>query len=148
MRKATRCVRSRSCRCRTSSRSSSRSAQPVGLGCKIETKLEHTFVGTAYEIADLDRDGKLELASAGAVAPGEPDVLRIVTLGEDEKKPAMKKGVSGGGIAGIVYADIDGTAARSSCLRCASPVRPSSTCGDSSEACGARGPRVQCARAW
>lgn len=80
----------------------------VGLGCAITTKVEHTSVGIAYEIADLDHDGTLELASAGAVAPGEPDALRIVTLGGDEKKPKLKRGVAGGGIAGIVYADIDG----------------------------------------
>jgi len=80
----------------------------IGLGCKATSRVEHTFVGTAFEIADLDRDGKPELVSAGAVAPNEPDVLRILTLGADEKKPALKKGVSGGGIAGIVYADIDG----------------------------------------
>lgn len=80
----------------------------VGFGCKATSRVEHTFVGTAFEIADLDHDGTPELVSAGAVAPGEPDVLRVVTLGADEKKPALKKGIAGGGIAGIVYADIDG----------------------------------------
>ena len=40
-------------------------------------------VGVAFELADLDRDGTPEVIYAGAGAPGDPDLVRVVSLGSD-----------------------------------------------------------------
>ncbi len=81
----------------------------AGLGCQPAARHEVAAVGTAFEIADVDRDGRPELIAAGAGAPGDPDTLKIVTLGDDEKKQAkLKKSFATGGIAGVAFADIDG----------------------------------------
>jgi hypothetical protein len=81
----------------------------VGLGCARAGAFELSNVGTAFEIADVDRDGKPEAIFAGAGAPGDPDTLKVVSLGDDEKKHAkLKKAFTAGGIAGIASADLDG----------------------------------------
>jgi hypothetical protein len=81
----------------------------AGLGCQPAARHEVSGVGTAFEVADVDRDGRPELIAAGAGAPGDPDALRIVTLGDDDKKHAkLKKSFANGGIAGVVFADVDG----------------------------------------
>lgn len=64
--------------------------------------------GTAFDIGDLDRDGKPEVAYASANAPGEPDEVRVVTLGEDERRTKWKKAFSAGGVAGLAMIDVDG----------------------------------------
>jgi hypothetical protein len=79
------------------------------LGCQPLTKYEYGGVGVAFEIADVDRDGKPEAIYAGAGAPGDPDVLKIVTLGDDDKKkPKLRKAFTAGGVAAIAVGDIDG----------------------------------------
>lgn len=65
-------------------------------------------VGIAFELADLDRDGTPEVIYAGAGAPGDPDVVKIVSLGGDPKKPRWKKPFAAGGVAGLAVADLDG----------------------------------------
>ncbi len=80
----------------------------VGIGCAQINALEYAGVGIAFEIADVDRDGKPEVIFAGAGAPGDPDTLKVVVLGDDEKKAKLKKTFTAGGIAGIVSADLDG----------------------------------------
>lgn len=62
---------------------------------------EYSNAGVAIELADVDRDGTPEAMFAGAGAPGEPDVLKVISLGGDEKKPKLKKAFTAGGIAGI-----------------------------------------------
>lgn len=62
---------------------------------------EYSNAGVAIELADIDRDGTPEAIFAGAGAPGDPDVLKVITLGDDEKKPKLKKAFTAGGIAGI-----------------------------------------------
>jgi len=81
------------------------------LGCQPALHQEYVNVGTAFEIADVDRDGTAEVLYAAAGAPGDPDVLRVATLGEDEKKQKLKKTFAAGGIVGIVVADLDGDGA-------------------------------------
>lgn len=81
------------------------------LGCQPTARHEIGNVGTAFEVADVDRDGKPDVAYAAAGAPGDPDILRVVTLGEDEKKPKFKKTFAAGGVAGIAVADLDGDGA-------------------------------------
>jgi hypothetical protein len=85
----------------------------ANLGCQPAGKHEYAGVGVAFEIADVDRDGRPEAIFAGAGAPGDPDVLKVVTLGDDDKKRAkVKKTFAAGGVAGIAVADLagDGTA--------------------------------------
>jgi hypothetical protein len=79
------------------------------LGCQPAAKHELAGVGVAFEIADVDRDGKPEAIYAAAVAPGDPDTLKIVTLGDDDKKQAkLKKTFAAGGVAGLTLVDVDG----------------------------------------
>jgi len=80
-----------------------------GTACAAPVSYEHAAVGTAFEIADLDRDGTLELLGAGAGAPGDPDALKIVTLGAGDKvAPKLRKAFAAGGVAGIAVGDVDG----------------------------------------
>jgi hypothetical protein len=65
-------------------------------------------VGTAFELADLDRDGTPEVIYAAATAPGDPDVVKIASLGGDVRKPRWKKPFAAGGVAGIAVGDLDG----------------------------------------
>jgi hypothetical protein len=81
------------------------------LGCQPTARHEVANVGVAFEVADVDRDGTPEVLYAAAGAPGDPDVLRVVSLGDDEKKPKLKKTFTAGGVAGIAVADLDGNAA-------------------------------------
>jgi hypothetical protein len=64
-------------------------------------------VGVAFELADIDRDGRPEAIYAAAVAPGDADHVKVVTLGDDAKKPMYRRDWSGG-VVGIVAADVDG----------------------------------------
>ena len=81
------------------------------LGCQPTARHEVSNVGTAFEVADVDRDGTPDVLYAAAGAPGEPDILRVVSLGDDEKKPKFKKTFAAGGIAGIAVTDLDGDGA-------------------------------------
>lgn len=80
----------------------------VNLGCQKVGRHEYAAAGVAFDIADIDRDGKPEVIMAGAGAPGDPDLLKVVSLGDDEKRQAkLRKGFAAGGIAGIAAADLD-----------------------------------------
>lgn len=81
---------------------------PVGIKCERAPVLAFAKVGTAFALADLDRDGTAELIYASANAPGDADEIRVVTLGGDEKKPAWKKAFTAGGVAGLAVGDFDG----------------------------------------
>jgi hypothetical protein len=84
----------------------------ANLGCQPIAKHAYTGVGIAFAIADVDRDGRPEVIYAGAGAPGDPDALKIVTLGDDDKKQAkLRKAFTAGGVAGIAMADVDGNGA-------------------------------------
>lgn len=77
--------------------------------CKRSGRHDHAGAGVAIELADLDRDGRPEVIFAAAGAPGEPDEVTVVTLGDDDKKPFKKTWKSG--VAAIVAADVDGDGA-------------------------------------
>lgn len=74
--------------------------------CQPAGGVEYANVGVAYEVADVDRDGTPELILSSHVAPGDPDVVRVVALGGDDRKPIFKKSFNGGvvGIAVIEQA--------------------------------------------
>jgi hypothetical protein len=80
-----------------------------GVGCRPATRYAYGGIGFAFDIADVDRDGTPEVIYSGAGAPGDPDVIKVVTLGDDDKKQAkLKKAFTAGGVAGIAVADLDG----------------------------------------
>jgi hypothetical protein len=83
----------------------------ANVGCQPAAKHEYGSAGMAFDIADVDRDGKPELVFTGAGAPGDPDLIKIVSLGDDDKKRAMRKSFTAGGVAGIAVSDLDGNSA-------------------------------------
>lgn len=76
-------------------------------GCLPVAKHDLKDYGSAFELADVDRDGKPEVIVSGAGAPGDPDAIKVVTLGGDEKKGLFRRTFNGG-VAGIAVADGDG----------------------------------------
>jgi hypothetical protein len=82
-----------------------------GLGCEPATHHEYAGVGTAFAVADVDRDGTPDVLASAAGPPGDPDTLRVHSLGGDEKKPRLKKAFAAGGIVGIAVGDFDGNGA-------------------------------------
>jgi hypothetical protein len=70
-------------------------------------------VGSAFEVADVDRDGTIDLIAAGAGAPGDRDAIKVLPMtGADPAatKPMFRKGFTGGVVA-IAVADVDGDGA-------------------------------------
>jgi hypothetical protein len=79
-----------------------------GSECQHANDYTYAKVGAAFELADLNRDGKPEVVFSGAGAPGEPDDVRVVTLGDDERKTKLRKAFIAEGVAAIAIADLDG----------------------------------------
>lgn len=75
--------------------------------CAQVAKKEVSSVGVVFELADLDRDGTLDLIYSGAGAPGDTDAVKVVPFGGDPKKPTFRKAFTGG-VVGLVAADVDG----------------------------------------
>ncbi len=75
-----------------------------GAACQAAGAFEYANVGVAFELADIDRDGTAELISSSFVAPGDPDVVKVVSLGGDDRKPVFKKSFNGG-VVGIVVVE-------------------------------------------
>ena len=65
---------------------------------------EYKDSGVAFELADIDHDGTPEVIYSAAAAPGDADTLRVLSLGDDEKKPKLKKAFTAGGIVGFATA--------------------------------------------
>ncbi len=76
-------------------------------GCLPVAKYDLKELGSAFEVADVDRDGRLEVIVTGAGAPGDPDAIKVITLGGDEKKGLFRKTFNGG-VAGVAVGDGDG----------------------------------------
>jgi len=82
-----------------------------GTGCADKTRVTYTGIGIAFDIGDIDRDGTPEVIVSAAGAPGDPDTVRVMSIGADEKKPKLKKTFTAGGVAGIAVGDFDGDGA-------------------------------------
>lgn len=80
----------------------------AGDPCQRVSELSIAKAGTAFDLADLDRDGHPEVVFASANAPGDFDEVRLVTLGEDERKTKHRKSFVAEGVAGIAVGDVDG----------------------------------------
>jgi hypothetical protein len=68
----------------------------TGAACESAGKYSYGNVGVAFAIADVDRDGRPELVYSGASASDDPDTVRVVTLGEPDKKHVFRHGFAGG----------------------------------------------------
>lgn len=62
--------------------------------------------GAVFEIADVDRDGTPEVLVTGAGPPGEPDAVKVMSVGGDDKKGRFRKQFTGG-VAGLAVLDAD-----------------------------------------
>lgn len=61
--------------------------------------------GTAFDLADVNRDGTPEVIMSGYVAPGDADGVKVFALGRDNKKPIFRKNFNGG-VVGVAVANI------------------------------------------
>lgn len=78
-----------------------------GNACLPAGTYRYKDIGVAFEIADVERDGTLDLVVSSASAPGDADAIRVIPLGAPAGKPTFKKSFNGG-VAGVVVADGDG----------------------------------------
>jgi len=72
--------------------------QPAGV-------FEYGHAGTAFELADVNRDGTPEVILSNYVAPGDPDGVKVIAFGSDDKKPVFRKSFNGG-VVGVAVADV------------------------------------------
>jgi hypothetical protein len=77
-------------------------------GCPAH-RYELTGVGVAFDLGDVDRDGDLDVAYAGAGAPGDPDAVRVVTAA-DPRRTLFRRAFTGG-VAAVALVDLDGDGA-------------------------------------
>lgn len=82
--------------------------EPGGGACREVARYAYDRVGIAYALADVDRDGRPELIYSAAVAPGDPDTITAVTLGERPSHAHLVHRFAAGGVAGVAVADFDG----------------------------------------
>lgn len=80
-----------------------------GAACPAAQAMTIPNVGTAIELADVDRDGTLEVLTSGAGAPGDGDAVVVWALpaGGPGKKPAFRRAFLGG-VVGLAVGDVDG----------------------------------------
>ena len=78
--------------------------------CKVVGGHDYTGVGVAFDLADVDRDGTPDVIASSASAPGDPDTIKVHSLGSDPKKPLYRKKFTGG-VAGLTSLDSDGDGA-------------------------------------
>ncbi|MCB9562096.1 MAG: hypothetical protein H6708_16960 [Kofleriaceae bacterium] len=78
--------------------------------CVADRALALDGVGVAYAIADVDHDGRAELITSAASAPGDPDAVTVHALparGAKVGKALFTKRFTGG-VGGVAAADVDG----------------------------------------
>ena len=64
-------------------------------------------VGVAFALADINRDGRPEVAVTSASAPGDPDHVVVLSWRKNRLEPTFRRSFSGG-VAGLASGDIDG----------------------------------------
>jgi len=79
----------------------------VNVSASDSKQYELAEYGIAFAVGDVDRDGKPEIVVTTANAPGDPDAVKVITLGGDEKKGLFRKAFQGG-VAGVAIVDGDG----------------------------------------
>lgn len=70
---------------------------------------EVSGVGVAFDVGDVDRDGRIDVAYAGAGAPGDPDAVRVVPV-SDPRRTLFRRAFTGG-VAAVALVDLDGDGA-------------------------------------
>ncbi len=78
-----------------------------GTACQPAQNYEYKDYGVAFELADVDHDGRPELIVSGAGAPGDPDSIKVFTLGGDERRGLFRRQFTGG-VVGVTVVDGDG----------------------------------------
>ncbi len=73
------------------------------------TSYEVSGVGVAFDVGDVDRDGRIDVAYAGAGAPGDPDAVRVVPV-SDPRRTLFRRAFTGG-VAAVALVDLDGDGA-------------------------------------
>lgn len=66
-------------------------------------------VGVAFDLGDVDRDGRVDVAYSGAGAPGDPDAVRVVPVA-DPRRTLYRRAFTGG-VAALTLVDLDGDGA-------------------------------------
>jgi len=79
---------------------------PAGGPCAAAGSFSYNNVGSAYEVADVDRDGTPEVITSSAAAPGDADTVKVHHVGADKKLVYSHE--FNIGVAGIAAVDLDG----------------------------------------
>ena len=85
---------------------------PAEPDCPPPAEARHAGAGAAFEIADLDRDGQVEIAVTRAAAPGDPDEVDVLTWAGTELRSRFRRGFTGG-VVGLAAGDFQGRGAPS-----------------------------------
>jgi hypothetical protein len=85
---------------------------PAEPDCPPPAEARHAGAGAAFEIADLDRDGQVEIAVTRAAAPGDPDEVEVLTWAGNELRSRFRRGFTGG-VVGLAAGDFQGRGAPS-----------------------------------
>lgn len=84
---------------------------PDETDCPADRTITIDKVGVAFVIADVDRDGRPEVITSAASAPGDEDRVTVRTLpaaGGKLGKPLFTTKKFSGGVGGIIADDVDG----------------------------------------
>ena len=68
-------------------------------------RYELTSSGVAFDIGDVDRDGRMDVAYSGAGAPGDRDAVRVVPVA-DPRRTLFRRAFTGG-VAALAMVDLD-----------------------------------------
>lgn len=78
-----------------------------GGACRPIARHAYADYGVVFELADVERDGTPEVIVTGAGAPGDPDAVKVITLGGDDRAGRFRTSWRGG-VAGLAVTDGDG----------------------------------------